>query len=129
MIPEFLGRLPVVVALQELDESALLNVLAEPKNAIIKQFRKLFAFENVDLKFTDGAMRAVVKEAIERKTGARGLRAILETSMLDMMYELPGTVGLKEVIITEEAILRKGEPILVYKTEAEGMKAEAGGKK
>lgn len=129
MIPEFLGRLPVVVALQELDEAALLNVLAEPKNAIIKQFRKLFAFENVDLKFTDGAMRAVVKEAIERKTGARGLRAILETSMLDMMYELPGTVGLKEVIITEEAILRKGEPILVYKTEAEGMKAEAGGKK
>jgi ATP-dependent Clp protease ATP-binding subunit ClpX len=129
MIPEFLGRLPVVVALQELDETALLNVLAEPKNAIIKQFRKLFAFENVDLKFTDGAMRAVVKEAIERKTGARGLRAILETSMLDMMYELPGTVGLKEVIITEEAILRKGEPILVYKTEAEGMKAEAGGKK
>jgi ATP-dependent Clp protease ATP-binding subunit ClpX len=129
MIPEFLGRLPVVVALQELDESALLNVLAEPKNAIIKQFRKLFAFENVDLKFTDGAMRAVVKEAIERKTGARGLRAILETSMLDMMYELPGTVGLKEVIITEEAILRKGEPILVYKTEGEGMKAEAGGKK
>lgn len=129
MIPEFLGRLPVVVALQELDESALLNVLAEPKNAIIKQFRKLFAFENVDLKFTDGAMRAVVKEAIERKTGARGLRAILETSMLDMMYELPGTVGLKEVIITEEAILRKGEPILVYKTEGDGMKAEAGGKK
>jgi ATP-dependent Clp protease ATP-binding subunit ClpX len=129
MIPEFLGRLPVVVALQELDESALLNVLAEPKNAIIKQFRKLFAFENVDLKFTDGAMRAVVKEAIERKTGARGLRAILETSMLDMMYELPGTVGLKEVIITEEAILKKGDPILVYKTEGEGMKAEAGGKK
>lgn len=129
MIPEFLGRLPVVVALEELDEKALLNVLSEPKNAIIKQFRKLFAFEGVELKFTDGAMRAVVKEAIERKTGARGLRAILEGSMLEMMYEIPGTTGLKEVIITEEAILKKGEPILVYKTEPDAVKAEAGGKK
>ena len=129
MIPEFLGRLPVVVALQELDETTLLNVLSEPKNAIIKQFRKLFAFEGVELKFTDGAMRAVVKEAIERKTGARGLRAILEGSMLEMMYEIPGTVGLKEVIITEETILKKGEPILVYKPEQEATKVEAGGKK
>lgn len=129
MIPEFLGRLPVVVALEELDEKALLNVLSEPKNAIIKQFRKLFAFEGVELKFTDGAMRAVVKEAIERKTGARGLRAILEGSMLEMMYEIPGTTGLKEVIITEEAILKKGEPILVYKPDHDAVKAEAGGKK
>jgi ATP-dependent Clp protease ATP-binding subunit ClpX len=129
MIPEFLGRLPVVVALEELDEKALLNVLSEPKNAVIKQFRKLFAFEGVELKFTDGAMKAVVHEAIERKTGARGLRAILEGSMLEMMYEIPGTIGLKEVIITEEAILQKGEPILVYKPDHDGVKAEAGGKK
>jgi ATP-dependent Clp protease ATP-binding subunit ClpX len=124
MIPEFLGRLPVVVALEELDEKTLLNVLSEPKNAIVKQFRKLFAFENVELKFTEGALRAVVKEAIIRKTGARGLRAILEGSMLEMMYEVPGTVGLKEVVITEECVLRKGEPILVYRQDTELAKAE-----
>lgn len=128
MIPEFLGRLPVVVALEELDEKALLNVLSEPKNAIVKQFKKLFAFEGIELKFTEGAMRAVVKEAIQRKTGARGLRAILEGSMLEMMYEVPGTIGLKEVVITEECILRKGEPILVFKPEGETVaKAEVGG--
>ncbi len=129
MIPEFLGRLPVLVALEELNEDTLLNVLTEPKNAIVKQFRKLFAFEGVELKFTDGAMRAVVKEAIERKTGARGLRAILEGSMLEMMYEIPGTVGLKEVIITEESILKIGEPILVYKADYEPAKIDATGKK
>lgn len=124
MIPEFLGRLPVVVALEELDEKTLLNVLSEPKNAIVKQFKKLFAFENVELKFTEGALRAVVKEAIVRKTGARGLRAILEGSMLEMMYEIPGAIGLKEVIITEECILKKGEPILVYKQESDTPKLE-----
>ncbi|MCX6119171.1 MAG: ATP-dependent Clp protease ATP-binding subunit ClpX [Proteobacteria bacterium] len=129
MIPEFLGRLPVVVALEELDEKTLLNVLTEPRNAIVKQFRKLFAFEGVELKFTDGALRAVVKEAILRKTGARGLRAILEGSMLETMYEIPGTIGLKEVVITEECILKKGEPILVYKPDAEQAKAEGSGKK
>lgn len=128
MIPEFLGRLPVVVALEELDERTLLNVLSEPKNAIVKQFRKLFAFEGVELKFTEGAMRAVVKEAILRKTGARGLRAILEGSMLEMMYEIPGTIGLKEVVITEESILKKGEPILVYKQDSE-LKADGTNKK
>ena len=129
MIPEFLGRLPVVVALEELDEKTLLNVLTEPRNAIVKQFRKLFAFEGVELKFTDGALRAVVKEAILRKTGARGLRAILEGSMLETMYEIPGTIGLKEVVITEECILKKGEPILVYKPDAEQAKAEGSSKK
>jgi ATP-dependent Clp protease ATP-binding subunit ClpX len=119
MIPEFLGRLPVVCALEELDEKALLNVLTEPKNAIAKQFKKLFSFEGVELKFTDGALRAVVKEAILRKTGARGLRAILEGAMLEMMYELPGTQGLREVVITEECVLNKAEPILVYRNDAE----------
>ena len=98
--------------------------MSEPKNAIVKQFKKLFAFENVELKFTEGALRAVVKEAIIRKTGARGLRAILEGSMLEMMYEIPGAIGLKEVIITEESILKKGEPILVYKQESEAPKLE-----
>ncbi len=126
MIPEFLGRLPVVVALEELDEKTLLNVLSEPKNAIVKQFRKLFAFEGVELKFTEGALRAVVKEAILRKTGARGLRSILEGSMLEMMYEIPGTIGLKEVVITEECILKKGEPILVYKQDGDLAKTNTG---
>jgi ATP-dependent Clp protease ATP-binding subunit ClpX len=129
MIPEFLGRLPVVVALEELDEKTLLNVLSEPKNAIVKQFRKLFAFEGVELKFTEGALRAVVKEAILRKTGARGLRSILEGSMLEMMYEIPGSAGLKEVVITEETILKKGDPILVYRQDNEVAKADGTSKK
>jgi ATP-dependent Clp protease ATP-binding subunit ClpX len=129
MIPEFLGRLPVVVALEELDERTLLNVLTEPKNAIAKQFRKLFSYEGVELKFTDGALRAVVQEAIQRKTGARGLRAILEGSMLEVMYEIPGMSGLKEVVITEECILKKGEPVLVYRQEGEAAKAEGQEKK
>ena len=128
LIPEFIGRMPVVCALGQLDESALLDILTQPKNAIVKQFRKLFSFENVDLKFSDGALRAVVQEALKRKTGARGLRAILEESMLEVMYEMPGVEGLKEVIITEETILVKGEPIMVYQTEEEMAAAAAAAK-
>ena len=128
LIPEFIGRMPVVCALGQLDESALLDILTQPKNAIVKQFRKLFSFENVDLKFSDGALRAVVQEALKRKTGARGLRAILEESMLEVMYEMPGVEGLKEVIITEETIFQKGEPIMVYQTEAEIAAAAAAAK-
>lgn len=119
LIPEFIGRVPVVCTLAPLDEDALINILTQPKNAIIKQYKKLFDFENVDLKFTDGALRAVVKEAILRKTGARGLRSILEESMLDVMYEMPGQEDLKEVVMTEETIIDKGEPILVYKSKEE----------
>lgn len=119
MIPEFIGRLPIVVSLAQLDEFALIKILTEPKNAIIKQFRKLFDFEGVELKFTDGALRAVVKEAMKRKTGARGLRAILERAMLETMYEMPSQENLKEVVITEEVISIKADPILVFKTEAE----------
>ena len=119
MIPEFIGRLPVVCALGQLDESALLDILTQPKNAIVKQFKRLFSFETVDLKFTDGALRAVVQEALKRKTGARGLRAILEVAMLEIMYEMPGVEGLKEVIITEETIVEKAEPVMVYRTEEE----------
>lgn len=119
MIPEFIGRLPIVVSLAQLDEFALIKILTEPKNAIIKQFRKLFDFEGVELKFTDGALRAVVKEAMKRKTGARGLRAILERAMLETMYEMPSQENLKEVVITEEVISIKADPILVFKTESE----------
>jgi len=119
LIPEFIGRLPVVCSLAQLDESALIKILTEPKNAIVKQFKKLFDIEGVELKFTDGALRAVVKEALKRKTGARGLRAILEESMLDVMYEMPSQKNLKEVVITEECVVNKAEPIMVLKTEAE----------
>lgn len=119
LIPEFLGRVPVVVALAQLDEAALIQILTEPKNAITKQFQKLFDFEKVLLKFTDGSLRAVVKEAIKRKTGARGLRAILEDAMLDIMYEMPGDENLKEVVMTEEAVVGTGEPIKVYLSDEE----------
>ena len=89
MIPEFVGRLPVVAILDELDEAALVKILTEPKNALIKQYQKLLSFDNVRLRFTDTAIRAIAKKATERKTGARGLRAILEDIMLDVMYEIP----------------------------------------
>jgi ATP-dependent Clp protease ATP-binding subunit ClpX len=119
MIPEFIGRVPIVCSLAQLDESALIRILTEPKNAIVKQFKKLFDFESVELKFTDGALRAVVKEALKRKTGARGLRAILERAMLEVMYEMPSQTNLKEVVITEEVIVADSDPILVYRSESE----------
>jgi ATP-dependent Clp protease ATP-binding subunit ClpX len=119
LIPEFVGRVPVVCALSELTEESLLQILTRPRNAIVKQFKKLFEMENVDLKFSEGSLRMIVQEAIQRKTGARGLRAILEESMLDIMYEMPSRSGLKEVIITEECIAMKSDPILVFHSEKE----------
>ena len=119
LIPEFIGRLPVICTLSELDEDALIAILTEPRNAIVKQFQKLFDFESVTLKFTDGALRAVVKEAIKRKTGARGLRAILEESMLEIMYEIPSEDSIKEVVITEEVVINAADPITVYRTPEE----------
>jgi ATP-dependent Clp protease ATP-binding subunit ClpX len=122
MIPEFIGRVPIVCSLAQLDEETLIKILTFPKNAIVKQFKKLFDFENVELKFTDGALRAVVKEALKRKTGARGLRAILERAMLDVMYEMPSLKNLKEVIVTEEVIVVDSDPILVYRSESDEAK-------
>jgi len=119
MIPEFVGRLPVHAALGELDEEALVRILTEPKNALIKQYQKLFEMEDVLLKFTDGALSAIATEGIRRATGARGLRAILEEIMLDVMYDLPGRDNVKECIISEEVVSRKKDPILVYENEAE----------
>lgn len=119
MIPEFVGRLPVHAPLTELDESALVRILTEPKNALIKQYQKLFGMENVHLKFTEGALATIAAEAIRRDTGARGLRAILEDIMLDVMYDLPGRDNVKECIISEEVVARKKDPILVYENEAE----------
>lgn len=114
MIPEFLGRLPVVTMLDELTEESLIKILTEPKNALIKQFQKLFEIEGVKLRFTDGALKSIAKEAVQRKSGARGLRAIIESSMLDIMYEIPSLPDVKECIIGEEVILKKEAPILIY---------------
>jgi len=119
LIPEFMGRLPVIATLGELDEKDLVRILTEPRNAIIKQYQKLFELENVLLKFTDGALSAVAKESMRRKAGARGLRAILEHAMLDTMYELPSQSNIKECILNEDVILEKGKPIIVYGNEAE----------
>ncbi len=114
LIPEFIGRLPAVVTLHELDRKSLIKILTRPKNALIKQYTKLFDLENVKLTFSDAALAAVAQEAMERSSGARGLRAILEDSMLDIMYELPGQKNVKEVVISEEVINSGEQPILVY---------------
>ena len=118
LIPEFVGRLPVIATLEELSESALIRILTEPKNAIIKQYQKLLSFDGVKLKFTDTALTAIAKEAIRRKTGARGLRAILEDVMLDLMYEIPSQSNVKECLITEEVITKREKPLLIYEESA-----------
>ncbi len=119
LIPEFVGRMPVVSALDELDEIVLIKILTEPKNALMKQYQKLLSFDNVRLKFTDGALSAIAKKAIQRKTGARGLRSILEQIMLDVMYEIPSQKGIKDCLITEETIVNSEKPILLYEKQAE----------
>jgi ATP-dependent Clp protease ATP-binding subunit ClpX len=120
LIPEFVGRLPVLATLTDLDEDALITILTEPKNALIKQYQRLFEMEDVQLSFTDDALKAVAKRAIDRKTGARGLRSILEEVLLDTMFELPSMQGVEEVVVNEECILRKGEPLLIYADRKEG---------
>ncbi|GJL78572.1 MAG: ATP-dependent Clp protease ATP-binding subunit ClpX [Nitrospinaceae bacterium] len=117
LIPEFVGRFSVMATLKELDEEALMKVLTEPKNALTKQYKKLFEFENVKLKFTEGAIRAVAQKAISRKTGARGLRAVLEDTMLDIMFEIPGSENIEEVVISEEVVQNKEQPLLVYQNQ------------
>ena len=114
LIPEFLGRLPVIATLDELNEEALIRILKEPKNALLKQFQKLFEMEGVNLRLTDSALSAIAQEAMKRKSGARGLRAILEGCMLDIMYELPSTENVKECVIGEDVVMHKEEPILLY---------------
>ncbi|GAB4483243.1 MAG: ATP-dependent Clp protease ATP-binding subunit ClpX [Thermodesulfovibrionales bacterium] len=119
LIPEFVGRLPVVTTLGELDEASLVKILVEPKNSLVKQYQKLLSFDNVRLKFTDAAFAAVARKAIQRKSGARGLRAILEEIMLDVMYEIPSQKGIRECLITEETITKNEKPILIYEKQAE----------
>ncbi len=119
LIPEFIGRLPVIATLHELDEAALVDILTKPRNSLQRQYQKLFDFDGIKLKFTKGALTAVAREALERKSGARGLRAILESSMLDIMYEVPSKAGVKEVIINEDVVTKHEPPLIVYQKEAE----------
>ncbi len=124
MIPEFIGRLPIITALEELDQEALISILTQPKNALTKQYRKLLELDGVSLKFTEGALKAIATEAIRRKAGARGLRSILESSMLEVMYDLPSRKTAREVVISEDVILRKSEPVVLHANEKESTPAK-----
>ena len=119
LIPELVGRLPVAAVLHELDEKALVRILVEPKNALLRQYQRFFDFEHVKLTFTDDAVSAVAQEAAKRETGARGLRAILEEIMLDIMYEIPSQSGIAECIVNREAVIERKAPIMLYKKKAE----------
>ncbi|MCG8557349.1 MAG: ATP-dependent Clp protease ATP-binding subunit ClpX [Proteobacteria bacterium] len=119
LIPEFIGRLPVIATLHELNDDALIDILTKPRNALVKQFQKLLEMDGVKLKFAKGALRAVASEALKRRAGARGLRAILESAMLDIMYDVPSNKGIKEVLVNEEVILKGEKPLIGYEKEAE----------
>jgi len=118
LIPEFVGRLPVIATLEELDVKALVQILTEPKNAITKQFQKLFRMEGTELEFRDEALTAIANRAIKRKTGARGLRSIIEQSLLDMMFELPGMKEVTKVVLDEKSVTGEGKPLLIYAEQA-----------
>ncbi len=119
LIPEFIGRLPVLATLHELNEEALVDILTKPKNALVKQYQRLFEMDGVKLKFTKGALGAVSREALVRQSGARGLRAIIEHAMLDIMYDIPSRSGIKEVVVNEDVITKREAPLIVYQKEAE----------
>jgi len=119
LIPEFIGRLPIVATLHELNEDALIDILTKPKNSLVKQYQKLFEMDGVKLKFSRGALVAVARQALERASGARGLRAILEAAMLDIMYDVPSRTGIKEVVVSEDVIVKHEAPLIVYAKEAE----------
>ncbi len=118
LIPEFVGRLPVVAVLEELDENALVRILQEPKNSLVRQYETMFDFEDVKLKITDEAIRAIAKEAIKRKVGARGLRIIMEELVLDLMFSIPSNPDVKECVITEEVVHNQVQPMLLYQRQA-----------
>ena len=125
LIPEFVGRVPVIATLDDLDEPALMQILSEPKNALIKQYQRLFEMENVHLSFADEAVRSIAKKAIERKTGARGLRSIMEAILLETMYELPGLEGVEEVVISNEVVEGQARPLHIYADRAEDVGTSA----
>lgn len=117
IIPELVGRLPVIASLEELDEPALIQILTEPRNAVIKQFRKLIEMDGAELEVRPSALSAIAQKAIERKTGARGLRTILEQSLLGVMYDLPSVKNVKKVVVDESTINGEGQPLLIYEDE------------
>lgn len=125
LIPEFVGRVPVLATLEDLDEDALVTILTEPKNALVKQYQRLFEMEDVLLTFTDGALKEVAKKAVERKTGARGLRSIMEGILLDTMFELPGLEGVEEVVINREVVAEGAKPLYIYAERSEEVESSA----
>ena len=114
LIPEFIGRLPVIATLEDLDEDALIQILSEPKNALVKQYQRLFEMEDVELTFHEDALREIAKRAIVRKTGARGLRSIMEKILLDTMFDLPTLEGVQEVVISDEVVKGNARPLYIY---------------
>ena len=125
LIPEFVGRLPVIATLEDLDEDALVTILTQPKNALVKQYQRLFELEDTELTFTEDALSAIAKRAIERKTGARGLRSILEDILLDTMFDLPRMDSCSEVAVNEEAVTSDASPLMIH-ADAEKEPASAG---
>jgi ATP-dependent Clp protease ATP-binding subunit ClpX len=123
LIPEFVGRLPVLATLEDLDEPSLKRILTEPKNALVKQYRRLFEMENIDLTLAEEALGAIAKKAIDRKTGARGLRSILESILLDTMFDLPSLEGVEEVVISKEVVEGTTPPLYVYAARANDVSA------
>ena len=123
LIPEFVGRLPVLATLEDLDEDALVTILTKPKNALVKQYQRLFELEDTELDFTDDALKAIAKRAIERKTGARGLRSILEDILLDTMFDLPGLDSVTQVVVNEEAVTTDAAPLMIHAEEKESANA------
>ena len=125
LIPEFVGRLPVVATLEDLDEPSLIDILTRPKNALIKQYQRLFEMEKVKLTFSKDALEAIAKSAITRKTGARGLRSILEGVLLETMFELPNHEGIEEVVINKDVIGERSGPLYIYSKESSKTKSSA----
>jgi ATP-dependent Clp protease ATP-binding subunit ClpX len=125
LIPEFVGRLPVVATLGDLDEKALVEILTKPKNALVKQYQRLFEMEDVSLDFTDGAFKSISAKAMARKTGARGLRSIMEAILLETMFELPGLDGVEEIVINQEVVEGRAQPLYIYTDRREDLETSA----
>jgi ATP-dependent Clp protease ATP-binding subunit ClpX len=119
LIPEMVGRLPVIATMEELVEEDLIRILKEPRNALTKQYQKLFEFDGIGLKFTEGALKAIATKALKRKSGARGLRSVMEEAMLDVMYDLPSIKGVQECVISEQVITQGDYPVILYHTAAD----------
>jgi len=125
LIPEFVGRLPVIATLEDLDEDALVQILSEPKNALVKQYQRLFEMEKINLEFKEDALKAIAQKAIERKTGARGLRSIMESFLLDPMFDLPGLDDVESMVINRDVVENAGQPLYIYSKKQDEAKSSA----